>query len=273
MADPVVYTLDSKHLGKKRKVRLWTPPGFSDSPGKKWPLLIQQDGQLAFSERDADLPYGSWGLDQWIERLSADPTFRPPVVIGVDNSPQRMREYFPLTEEFRLYERFLLEELLPWAEEQVPLSGERALMGSSMGGLVSFALAANNPGVFAAAACVSPWFEYENNRYIHDVLREVKSKPPIRVYMDSGIHDWRGLDDGHRGMLLARLELIRLGFIEGYDLFWTVDPWFPTHEDLKKSKVRASHHENALTNQHNEFQWSRRLERPLRFLFGSSHGI
>lgn len=272
MADPVVYTLDSKHLGKKRKVRVWTPPGFEAASDRKWPLLIQQDGQLGFSDRDDELPYGSWGLDGWMERLSTDPGFRAPVVIGVDNSPQRMREYFPVTEEFRQYELFLLEELLPWAGEQVPLSGECALMGSSMGGLVSFALAANNPEVFGAAACLSPWFEYENNRYIHDVLREMKSKPAIRVYMDSGIHDWRGLDDGHRGMLLARLELIRLGFIQGYDLDWTVDAWFPTREDLRNTKVRPSHYENALTNQHNESQWTRRLERPLRYLFGNRHG-
>src|SRR5690606_31895349 len=107
-----------------------------------------------------------------------------------------------------------------------------AHIGSSMGGMVSFALAMNHPHVFGTAVCLSPWFEHEQNRYIHEALRVRTDKPPIRVWMDSGIRDWRGLDDGYRGMLLARLELLRLGYTEGEHFAWAVDTRFPTEEEI-----------------------------------------
>ncbi len=271
MPNPEVFQLESDILKRRRKLAVWLPREYEENPDRDFPLLLVQDGQLVFTSRDEELPFGSWGLDTWLERLARDAVIDVPVVAAVYNSPHRMKEYFPVTDHFDRYERFLLEQLIPWLEENYRLRTgpeNRTVMGSSMGGLASFALAANNPGVLGAAGCLSPWFEYDSNRYIHDVLRPMKVKPDIRVYMDSGIKDWRGLDDGHRGMLLARLELLRLGFEEGKDLDWTVDTWFPSDADLKDSPVKPEKRPVAKNNQHNDFQWNRRLGRPLRFLLG-----
>lgn len=265
----MIEQIDSEILGRSRKVRIWSPDNLD--PTTPCALLIQQDGQLAFTERDENLPFGSWGLDEWAEKLIDQGAIPPILIVGVDNSPKRLKEYFPMTEEFRLYERFLHEELLPWVGERQAIHDDpsrRAVMGSSMGGIVSFALAANRPDVFGACGCLSPWFEVEDFKYVREHLRQVTEKPPIRVYMDSGIRDWRGLDDGHRGMLMARLELLRLGFAEGGDLDWMVDTWFPTPADLAGSRVGEARHGELAFNQHNEYHWNRRLERPLRFLFG-----
>lgn len=269
MPDPHIHHLSSDILGRKRKVRVWIPDDIDAS--RPHPVLYQQDGQLAFSDRNEELPFGSWGVDVWLEKLAASGAFPHVIVIGIDNSPKRMKEYFPFTEEFADYQGFLTEELVPWVEAHYPVTRDRkgcALMGSSMGGLVSFALAANNPDLFGACACLSPWFEYDDFRYVRQVLRHADVKPPLRVYMDAGIHDWRGLDDGHRGMLMARLELHRLGFRDGVDLDWMVDTFFPGGDDLSGSLVKPEKREEARHNQHNEYQWNRRLERPLRFLFG-----
>lgn len=266
---PEIHTLESPILNRKRKVRVWLPPGVSATQSQKLPLLLLHDGQNCFTDRDDELPYGSWGVDEWLTRLIADGSLPPLVAVGVDNSPARAREYFPFTEEYANYKRFLLEEVLPMVRSGYPVGEHVSLMGSSMGGLVSFALAADRPDVFPAAACLSPWFEVEHNRYIHDVLRPMKEKPPIRVYFDSGIFDWRGLDDGHRGMLMARVELLRLGFAENSPEFrWWVDTWFPKLSDLVDSKVKEDKRELAMKNQHTEFHWRRRLAEPLRFLFG-----
>ncbi|MCC6547802.1 hypothetical protein IT570_11605 [Candidatus Sumerlaeota bacterium] len=264
------HQFDSAILKRRRKVRVFLPSEYAANPAKRFRFLIQQDAQMAFTVRDAELPYGSWGIDEWIGKLATEGVIDPPIVVAVDNSPSRMREYFPLSDEFKLYERFVLEELLPWihANHRVLDGPENAsLMGSSMGGLVSFALALNHQGFFGSAACLSPWFEVENNQYVHDVLKKVQKKPALRIYLDSGIRDWRDLDDGHRGMLLARKELLRLGFREGDDLQVIVDTWFPTMGDFTNSSVKDDKREAALTNQHNEFQWRRRMRAPLEFLF------
>ncbi len=265
-----IHTFESEILKRSRRIRIYTPPGFNKD--KVYPLLVQHDGQLIFSDRDSQLPYGSWRVDKWIEQLMHEKGFSAPIVVGIDNSPKRMKEYFPVTTEYENYRQFIIEELLPWVESHYPVDRDpanRALMGSSMGGLVSFALAWELPHLFSKAACLSPWFEYENNKYIHEVLRKANERSEISVYLDSGIRDWRHLDDGHRGMLLARLELIRLGFEEGQNLDLHVDTWFPSMKDLEGSLVREDKYREAVYNQHNEFQWNRRLQRPLEFLFGA----
>ncbi|MBI1291583.1 hypothetical protein GC173_10120 [bacterium] len=261
----IVDSIDSPALGRKRKIRVWLPVGYDPSHGGGYPVIYASDAQMKFTDRDAELPYGSWGVDQWITRLGV-----PVVVVAVDNSPQRMKEYFPLTEEFARYQKFLVEDLVPHARERFGVATDPARvahMGSSMGGILSFALTLNNPGVFGNALCLSPWFEVERYRYLYEVLKQVDSKPPIRVYMDSGIQDWRMQDDGHRGTLDARLELLRLGFNEGEDLDWCRDLFFPLAADYEGSAVKEDKRPLSMQNQHTEFHWRRRLERPLRFFY------
>jgi pimeloyl-ACP methyl ester carboxylesterase len=220
---------------------------------------------MKFTERDSELPYGSWGVDEWITRLGI-----PVIVVAVDNSPQRVKEYFPLTDEFARYQRFLIEELVPHAQAAFGVASESnrvAHLGSSMGGILGCALAINNPTVFGTALCLSPWFEVERYRYIHEVLKKLEQKPAIRLYIDSGIQDWRMLDDGHRGTLDARAEFLRLGFREGDDLDWYRDLFFPTMTDFEGSFVKEDKRTLSMENQHTEFHWRRRLERPLRFFY------
>lgn len=264
-----VHHLDSPVLARRRKLRVWTPEGLDRSGANFYNLLIQQDGQIAFSDRDAELPFGSWRLEVEVERLMEAGAIPPTIIVGVDNSPLRRKEYAPTSPEFEPYQTFVVGELLPWIREHYPVSfdpSHTALMGSSMGGLVSFALAANHPDLFGNTACLSPWFEHEQNAYIHNILRPMAAHPGIRVYMDSGIRDWRWLDDGHRGMLLARVELMRLGFAEGGDLDWMVDLHFPSVESLEGSLVKPEKRGEATYNQHNEYQWNRRLPRALKWV-------
>lgn len=263
------HQLDSQYLKRKRKVRVYLPDSNSANPDRLFPLIIQHDGQLAFSERDEELPYGSWQMDLRLERLVREDGLEPAVIVGIDNSAARRKEYFPLTSEFEAYQNFLLEELLPWARDKFPLVQSPDLtytMGSSMGGLVSFALAANHPEVFSAAGCISPWFEYEDNAYIRQVLRKMQEKPAIRVWLDSGIQDWRMLDDGHRATLLARKELERLGFELGSDMEWSRDLFFPEDSDFEGTPVNPENRDHCKVNQHTEFHFGRRSEAVLRWL-------
>jgi predicted alpha/beta superfamily hydrolase len=264
-AQLVIDSIDSPALGRKRKIRAWLPPGYDPTHGGGYPVIYASDAQMKFSDRDEDLPYGSWGLDEWLIRLGV-----PVVVVAVDNSPQRMKEYNPFTEEFARYEKFLVEELVPYARERFGVASEPnrvAHIGSSMGGILSCAIAINNPGVFGNALCLSPWFEIDRYRYIYDVLKKLDAKPPLRIYLDSGIQDWRMQDDGHRGTMDARLEFLRMGFEEGYDLDWVRDTFFPTLADFEGSAVKEANRQAAIENQHTEFHWRRRLERPLRFFY------
>lgn len=271
MAELQFHSVEWTAQQRKRKVRVWLPDEYLASPDRDFPLIVQADGQTAFSERDPELPFGSWQLDLRLQRLAQEGAIEPAVVIGIDNSPQRRMEYFPLTEEYARYERFIHDDFLPWARANFRLRtapADNHAMGSSMGGMVSFALAANRPDVFGGAGCISPWFEHEGFRYIHEVMRPMETKPPIRVYFDSGIRDWRDLDDGHRGMLMGRLELLRLGFVEGQDFAYMVDTFFPKLADLEGTPIKSDRKDHVMVNQHTEYHFGRRCEAALRFLLG-----
>jgi enterochelin esterase-like enzyme len=260
-------TIDSSSLQRRRKLRVWLPPSFDSQPHRRFPVIYASDAQMKFTERDAELPYGSWGVDECLLRLGLEV-----VVVAIDNSPQRVREYFPMNEEFTRYQSFVVGEVVPWAQERFRVESDPrkvAHMGSSMGGILSCALALNNPHIFGTALCLSPWFEVEDYRYLRQVLRPMQSKPAVRIYLDSGVQDWRRLDDGHRGTCEARLEFLRLGMTEGEDLHWLRDLYFASDADLHGSHVKAAHYDGARSNQHNEFYWRRRLEAPLRFFQGA----
>jgi predicted alpha/beta superfamily hydrolase len=262
-----IESINSQILGRKRKIRIWTPPSYN--PRGNHPVLYAADAQMKFTERDPELPYGSWGLDEWLERLAL-----PIVVVAVDNSPQRRREYFPLTPEFEKYQSFLTEELIPWSRQTLGVSSDPRRIGhigSSMGGILGFALALNNPQLFGTALCLSPWFEVEDYRYRREILEPLQHKPSSRFYLDSGIQDWRMLDDGYRGTMEVRSELLRLGCEEGKDFLWLRDLHFPSPEELANSKVKPENRDHATRNQHMEYAWRRRLEQPLRF-FSEAHG-
>ena len=159
-----------------RNVTLWLPEGY-DPAGKPYSVLYMHDGQNLFEEATA---YGgtSWGVAEALSRLTAANQVRPTVVVGVWNTPARLREYMPARVFGRLpaayrervgslyqgkplsdaYLRFIVTELKPFIDRTYNVSrGARdtAIMGSSMGGLISLYALLEYPRVFGGAGCVS----------------------------------------------------------------------------------------------------------------------
>src|SRR5262249_42005211 len=56
-------------------------------------------------------------------------------------------------------ETFVIDELVPWAEKNLPLDGTRWISGLSMGGYGSLLLALRHPGTFASATSLSGFFD------------------------------------------------------------------------------------------------------------------
>ena len=87
------------------------------------------------------------------------------------------------------YGRFLAETLKPLIDAKyraLPGPTDTAVMGSSLGGVVSFYLAWRWPEIFGKAACLSSTFTYRDN-----LLERVAEEPKrdLKIYLDSG---WPG---------------------------------------------------------------------------------
>src|SRR5262249_54469321 len=147
----------------------------------RYPVLYVHDGQNAFSTVGPHVAFGwgNWELDRTTDRLVAENKMRPIIIVAIDCSPSRYREYrgpVPIPQDNRAYERyarFLIEKLKPKIDRQyrtLTNAASTGLLGSSMGGICSVALAWERPNVFGLAASLSGAFQVEKQFFIEKVV-------------------------------------------------------------------------------------------------------
>ncbi len=223
--------------GREHRFRVFLPPGYHENTLKKYPVLYMHDGQNLFLKEEAFLG-NTWRTDEVLGVLDRMNAIEEVIVVGI-YPDERMTEYtLPGYED---YGRFLVETLKPLVDAKYrTLSGptDTAVMGSSLGGVVSFYLGWQWPEVFGKVACLSSTFAYRD-----DLLERVSAEPKrkIRIYLDSG---WPG--DNYEATRSMRDRLIWKGYRPGTELFYLAFP-------------EAKHDENA---------WATRSPIPFQFLFG-----
>jgi hypothetical protein len=116
------------------------------------------------------------------------------------------------------------------------------------------------------AASLSGSFQIEGTNFLNNVLGPYRGKPkPTRFYLDCGVVDFTGGDDGQELTTEVAKEFNRIGW--GQELMHYVDAKPLTLVELEKSGLRRDKWEEAQKSQHNEFYWRLRVKRALTFLF------
>lgn len=226
-----------------RNIVVWLPPGYNDN-NDRYPVLYLEDGQNVFNPATSFLGI-DWGLDETATRLIGDGKMKPVIMVGIYNSPNRSDDY-GIGDTGKAYRKFVVDVVKPLIDSSYRTLTDKsnnAVMGSSLGGLVSFLLAWDYPDVFQQAACLSPAFFPE----AVDLVRSAESIPAgMRIYMDNGTV---GLEAELQPMCDNMMQaLAAKGYTkDSADFDWFLD-------------------EGA---EHNEAAWAKRAERPLLFLFGT----
>jgi predicted alpha/beta superfamily hydrolase len=284
----------SRSFGTNRTARIYLPPSYERDPARRFPVLYLHDGQNAFTTVGTNVAFGwgNWELDKTVTELCAAGRIQEIIMVAVDCSAERYLDYrgpaYRLTQSgsqeakrplpapgdnsrYEQYKRFLVEELKPKIDREyrtLPDAANTGVMGSSMGGICSLALAWERPDVFGKAASLSGAFQVERTNFLSNVLTAYRAKPkPVLVYLDSGICDFSGGDDGRRNTDAVAGELRRIGWKDGIDLLHYTDLKPLTEPELERADLRRDKWKEAQTSQHNEFYWRLRAWRPLEFLF------
>jgi predicted alpha/beta superfamily hydrolase len=229
--------LDSTILGRRHAVRAYVPPGYYENTLKRYPALFMQDGKNLFFPEEA-FAGREWSVDETLQLLDRMNAIDKVVVLGI-YSGDRTAEY--TKPGYEAYGRSVVEEVVPAACARLRLIGgpqETAVMGSSLGGVVSFFMAWQWPDVFGAAASMSSTFSYRDD-LIERVLTEPKSR--AKFYLDSG---WPG--DNFETTLAMALALESRGYVHGSEYLHLA---FPLEE-------------------HEESAWGSRLHLPLQLFWG-----
>jgi enterochelin esterase-like enzyme len=247
--------VSSPFLASTRNVEIWLPPGYDDQPTNRYEVLYLHDGQNLFDPRLANTGV-DWGVDEAIVRCVNAGKMPPLIVVGVWNTGQRLREYSPWDLGTN-YAGFLIKELMPQVNRTFRTRtgpDHTSVMGSSMGGLISFWLCWKHPEVFGRAGCLSstfPWTGKIPMRGSGDpplIERDIAANPAVprhlRFYFDYGTGTMDSMIEPEQNRISAWLR--SQGLKEGEDF---VVRTFPGAE-------------------HNEAAWRARLDEPLTFLFG-----
>lgn len=131
------YYEDSVALGRKAAVTVYLPDGFDDKREDKYPLLVTLDGGDYLNYADAQTV---------LDNLIADKLI-PPIIVAFSHPVERLIEYG----DDPRHHRFLVEELIPGLERDLPVGGTpaaRCLMGCSFGGVATLSAAVSYPEFF-----------------------------------------------------------------------------------------------------------------------------
>ncbi len=226
--------------GHAYNVRVFLPPGYAENTLKRYPVLYMHDGQNVFFPEEA---FGGhdWKLEETLGVLTSMSMIEEMIVVGIYPT-DRMSEY--THPGYDAYGRFIVEELKPFVDatyRTLPDPAHTAMMGSSLGGVVSLCIGWRWPHVIGKVACLSSTFGYRDDLF--DRVR-TSARPPLHVYLDSG---WPR--DNYEVTRSMRDTLHARGFADGRDLLYFAFP----HA------------------QHNEQSWAMRAHIPVQFFFGPSH--
>ena len=203
-----------------RDIIVWLPPNYNNN--ERYDVLYMHDGQNLFDPKTSSFGI-DWSVDETIDSLITSKKIKPLIVVGIYNTKDRSSEYLP-AEKGKDYMQFLVHQLKPFIDSTYRTKSGRehtSVGGSSMGGIISFALAWEYPEMFSKAICMSPAFKINHIDYVKDVISYSGKKKKIKLYIDNGgIGLEEQLQPGIDDMLKA---LQQKGFIEGKDYLWILD--------------------------------------------------
>src|ERR1700757_1276942 len=148
--------------GAEHRFRVFLPPGYRENTLRRYPVLYMHDGNNLFLKEEAFLG-NTWRTDEVLSVLDRMNACHGVIVVGVHPRDRESEYTAPGYED---YGRFLAERLKPFIDQKYRTLRDTvntAVMGSSLGGVVSFYLGWQWPKVFGKVACLSSTFTYRDN--------------------------------------------------------------------------------------------------------------
>lgn len=252
---PIGVTLHSPSNDRRIEHWVWCPERSSVG-AQPWPMLLLLHGVYD----SASCWWQKGGAHVTAHHLVSSGSVPPFVlVMAGDTGASQGSGYLDWHDGTCAAETYLLDELLPWCDDNLPVAGaERWIAGLSMGGFGALSLALRRPGTFASASAMSGFFD------------------PVRLFdfvPDAAPRMW-GTGGGEAEFDVRRLVAnparraqLRLAFDCG-----TEDPLREESAALHRELVdlEVSHEYATHPGGHDWDYWSSRLPDHIRFHAGAA---
>ncbi len=161
------FEIFSPELNVTKKIWVYLPLNY-DQSDKKYPVMYMHDAQNLFDKKTAFA--GEWEVDETLNKMNAQL-----IIIGIEHgNDKRLDELTPFKNEKYgggngdNYLQFIVKTLKPKVDELYRTKSNKkntAIMGSSLGGLISFYAVLKHPEVFGKAGVFSPSFWFTQDIY------------------------------------------------------------------------------------------------------------
>jgi enterochelin esterase-like enzyme len=263
-----------------RSLDIWLPSSYDE--GKKHNVLYIFDGQMLFDSNNT-WNGQEWCVDEIVDSLINEQYILPTIVVGLYNGGMsRSFEYFPQNPATNLnsvfadslfsniayqhnldlgyainsdnYLKYVVVEVKPFIDSSFHVKDSaihNAIMGSSMGGLMSLYAIGEYPDIFGTSLCLSthwPGGFSENNQipqvFASYIKEYIQPDRVGKIYFDYGTETL----DSMYGPIQKKMDVLLTDNGFNYAENWV------TREFLGAA--------------HDEQSWSKRLHIPLIYAFG-----
>lgn len=180
------FTIEAPQLKTSKKIWIYLPESYLKDLKKRFSVIYMHDAQNLFDAKTSFV--GEWNVDEKLDSLKA-----PVIVVGIEHgNEKRIDELTPFKNEkygggnADQYLEFIVKTLKPYIDQNYRTKTKAkntTIMGSSLGGLVSFYGALKYPDVFGKAGVFSPSFWFSNKIY---AFAEKQSKIKTKIYFLCG---------------------------------------------------------------------------------------
>jgi predicted alpha/beta superfamily hydrolase len=252
----------SAQLRNRRDIDVYLPASYAS--GIRYPVVYLNDGQNLSDPATAFA--GTWDLEATIDRLAERGI--EAIYVGIHNAgARRLAEYSPFPDPEHgggaadRYLAFVARTVKPRIDRMFHTRRDRnatAILGSSMGGLVSLYAYFRYPSVFGLAGVMSPAVWFGRDALI-DFIQAARV-PRGRMYLDVGTGEGHGevRDVRRLGRLLVRKGFQRQRPVRRASV--------RTAADSRSSDSATLRYLEDAGARHTEAAWAWRLEGALAFL-------
>lgn len=237
-------------LDRYRKIWIYLPPNYNESV-HDYPVIYMHDAQNLFDRYTSFS--GEWEIDESLNQLFEQGDDGV-IVVGIENGgADRINEYAPwlatvqgsqIGGEGDEYVDFIVETLKPYVDDNYRTQSGRtstAIIGSSLGGLISMYAAIEHQDIFSKAGIFSPSFWLSPEAYTH--VSNTGKEQDMRFYFLGGETESSSMVSD---MVAMKNTLLNAGFNES-------EIELVTHAD----------------GQHSEWYWDREFPDAYIWLFAN----
>lgn len=180
------FQIEAPQLDTIKTIWIYTPKNYSEE--KQYPVIYMHDAQNLFDHKTSYV--GEWGVDEFLDSIQQPEV----IIVGIEHgNEKRIDELTPFPnakygggkgDAYLDFIRFTLKPHIDASYSTKPEADNTYIIGSSLGGLISYYAVLKYPEVFGNAGVFSPSFWF--SQMIYDFTGSSEIKRDTRFYFMAG---------------------------------------------------------------------------------------